>query len=208
MIYEFRTYTLKVGGLPEVLKRFEEAYEHRKQFSELAAFWYTDIGPLNQIIHVWPYADLNERMRIRAESAKHPNWPPNHAQYLHTMESEIVIPAPFSVPLEPGRMKGPIFEMRYYVGNAGAIPGALKAVEAGLPKRAELSGAPFFGHTETGTLNKLIHIWPYESMDKRLAIRKDAVDRGIWPPPGGDGPPPFIIQHNKIMMAAPFSPIQ
>ena len=45
MIYEFRTYDLVPGSVPEVLKRFGEAYEKRKEFSELAAFFYTEIGP-------------------------------------------------------------------------------------------------------------------------------------------------------------------
>jgi hypothetical protein len=55
MIYEIRTYRVKVGSLPEVEKRFGEAYENRKKISPLAAFWHTEIGPLNEIIHVWPY---------------------------------------------------------------------------------------------------------------------------------------------------------
>ena len=68
MIFEMRTYDLKPRTQPEVVKRFGEAYEKRKQLSELAAFWHTEIGPLNQIIHVWPYKDLEERTRIRAEA--------------------------------------------------------------------------------------------------------------------------------------------
>ena len=57
MIYEIRTYDLRPGSVPEVIKRFGEGYEHRTKYSELAAFWYTEIGPLNQIIHIWPYED-------------------------------------------------------------------------------------------------------------------------------------------------------
>ena len=41
MIYEVRTYQIVPRSLPEILHRFGEAYEHRKSFSELAAFWYT-----------------------------------------------------------------------------------------------------------------------------------------------------------------------
>jgi len=36
------------GSLAEVEKRFGDAYEHRKKYSPLAAFWHTDIGPLNR----------------------------------------------------------------------------------------------------------------------------------------------------------------
>ncbi len=66
MIYEMRTYDLKPRSGPEFIKRFGAAYEKRKKLSQPAAFWTTEIGPLNQVIHVWPYQDLAERDRIRA----------------------------------------------------------------------------------------------------------------------------------------------
>ena len=70
MIYEFRTYTLKPRTLPEFLKRFGEALPPRLALSRLAAFWYTEIGPLNQVLHVWAYENVLERSRIRAEAVK------------------------------------------------------------------------------------------------------------------------------------------
>ena len=57
MIYEVRTYRLKPGSIPECEKRFAEALPHREKYSPLGAFWHTEIGPLNQIIHVWPYGE-------------------------------------------------------------------------------------------------------------------------------------------------------
>ena len=37
MIYEIRTYGLKVGSLAEVEKRYGEAYQHRKKYSQLTS---------------------------------------------------------------------------------------------------------------------------------------------------------------------------
>ena len=82
MIYEFRTYTLKPRSLGEVEKRYAEAYEYRKKYSPLAAFWHTEVGPLNRIIHVWPYDNFEERTRIRAESQKLEGWPPNIREFV------------------------------------------------------------------------------------------------------------------------------
>ena len=76
MIYEVRTYDIKPKSQAEVEKRFGEAYEHRKKLSPLAAFWHTEIGSLNQIIHVWGYKDMEERHRIRSEAVKSGGWPP------------------------------------------------------------------------------------------------------------------------------------
>ena len=50
MIYEIRTYGIAPGSLAEVEKRYGEAYEYRKKYSALTAFWHTEIGPLNEIV--------------------------------------------------------------------------------------------------------------------------------------------------------------
>ena len=89
MIYEFRTYDIKPGSLAEVEKRFGEAYEFRKTLSPLAAFWHTEIGPLNQIIHVWPYKDLEERAKVRAAAYKSGQWPPKTGEFLTAQRSDI-----------------------------------------------------------------------------------------------------------------------
>ena len=96
MIYEVRTYSIKPGGVAEFEKRFGEALPHRTKYSPLGAFWHTEIGPLNEVIHVWPYEDLAERDRIRAEAVKDPHWPPPTREFMVKMENKILIPAEFS----------------------------------------------------------------------------------------------------------------
>src|SRR5712692_2495348 len=65
MIYEIRTYRIAPGSLAEVEKRYGEGYEYRKKYSELTAFLHTEIGPLNEIVHIWPYRDLAARAHPR-----------------------------------------------------------------------------------------------------------------------------------------------
>ena len=69
----------------------------------------TEIGPLNEIIHIWRYSDLAERARIRAEASKDPNWPPKIQEFIRKMSSEIVAPFDFVPQVQPGKL-GPIFE--------------------------------------------------------------------------------------------------
>ena len=206
MIYEVRTYTVKPTTLPEVVRIFGDAYEHRKKYSELAAFFTTEIGPLNQIIHIWPYADLEERGRVRAESRNDPNWPPKMHEYLVKMESEIYNPFPFSPELKPGNF-GPYYEMRTYtVAPGGGLAAIGERWEKQLPKRTALSPLSVVMFTEFGGLNKYMHIWPYKSLDQRAEIRKTAVETKAWPAPGGAGI--ILSQENKIVVPAPFSPMQ
>jgi hypothetical protein len=54
MIYEVRTYTLRTGAVPEFEERYEKRLAARLKHSKLGAFWHTEFGPLNQVIHVYP----------------------------------------------------------------------------------------------------------------------------------------------------------
>ena len=208
MIYEVRTYTLRPRALPEFLKRFGEAYEKRKQLSELLAFWYTEIGPLNQVVHVWPYKDIAERTRIREEAVKTGNWPPKTSEFIMTMRTDIFMPI-VEVPPMKGKV-GPFFEMRTYTYSAGDLP-KIKAVwEKALPARQKVSPILGLWYSEVGALNTFVHIWPYASLNDRMDIRKKATDSGVWPPkqPEGDGAYRLLTQETKILLAAPFSPLQ
>ncbi|MBI2872884.1 MAG: NIPSNAP family protein [Chloroflexi bacterium] len=96
MIYEMRTYTLRPGAIAEFEKRFAESLPYREKYSKLTAFWHSEIGPLNQVIHVWAYEDLNQRQKVRAEAVKDPHWPPNTREFVVSQETKILIPAEFS----------------------------------------------------------------------------------------------------------------
>jgi hypothetical protein len=205
VIYEIRTYQIAPGSLAEVEKRYGDAYEYRKKYSELTAFWHTEVGPLNEIIHVWGYKDLAERARIRAEAAKDANWPPKIREFVVDQDVEVVNPFPFLPDITPGTL-GPIFEIRRYSLTPGSLPGVMKRWEGSIGERVKLSPVVLAGGVEFGGANRFIHIWGYKSMDQRLAVREQARKAGIWPPPGGGDE--LLAQSSKIVMPAAFSPLQ
>src|SRR5260370_42540879 len=61
MIIEMRTYTLQPGTVAQFEERFGAVLAVRAKLSPLAAFWPPQVGPLNRVIHVWPYKDFVER---------------------------------------------------------------------------------------------------------------------------------------------------
>jgi hypothetical protein len=209
MIYEMRTYDLRPRTLAEMMNRFGEAYEKRRKFSELAAFWYTEIGPLNQVVHVWPYRDLEERSRIRAAAVKDGGWPPKTGEFITAMRSDIMLPWSNSPQLGPGDA-GPYFELRSYTFHPGDLPKIQAAWEKALPDRLKLSPLLALWHSELGALNTFLHIWPYRSLDQRMEVRRQAIASGIWPPSTAAGASGYsvVAQETKIMLAAPFSPLR
>jgi hypothetical protein len=73
MIYEVRTYTLRPGTVSEFESRFEKRHLYREKHSKLGAFWHSDMGPLNQVLHVWEYYDLNHRAEAREAANQDPD---------------------------------------------------------------------------------------------------------------------------------------
>ncbi len=70
MICEVRTYTLRPGTVAEFEERFAKRLPLREKHSKLGAFWHTEFGPLNQVVHVYPYDDLRHRTSVRAALAQ------------------------------------------------------------------------------------------------------------------------------------------
>lgn len=206
MIIEVRTYQLKPASVAEVEKRFGEGLPAREKLSKLAAFWHTEVGPLNEIIHVWTYDTLDQRTAIRAEAVKTGVWPPKLSEFIVSMQSEIFIPAPFSPPLEP-RDVGPLFEIRSYTLAPGAVPGMIERWAPKIDERVKLSPLVAAWYSEFGALNKWVHIWAYKDAAERQRIRAEAIAKGVWPP-GGGAPGTMLKQENKLVLPAAFSPIR
>ena len=60
MIYDFRMYTLKPGATPDYRAGVKEVGLPIRQNHDVAlSGWYwSDIGALNQVVHIWGYKDL------------------------------------------------------------------------------------------------------------------------------------------------------
>jgi hypothetical protein len=207
MIYEVRTYRLKPRMVPGFIEAFGKAYENgRKQLSPLAAFFYSEVGPLNEVMHIWAYKDLAEREAVRAEAIATGVWPPAVSDMIHQMNSEIFKPFPFMGEFMSGE-HGPLFEYRYYSVHNGTMPGIIKGWEDAIGARSSLSPCAMAMHTDVGDINKYVHIWPYESFEHRAQVRAEGVATGVWPPKGSPKGA-IITQDNKLLMAPSFSPLR
>ena len=84
------------GSAPAVVEKWAERIAGRVKLSPLAAAGHTELGPLNQWIHIWAYKDAAERFRIREESRKDGKWPPATRGMFVKQENMLVVPAAFS----------------------------------------------------------------------------------------------------------------
>lgn len=84
MIYEMRTYRCLPGNAQKYLSTYEAmAYELQlKHQKNLVGFWQTDVGPLNRVVNIWAYEDMQARNEAKAALAQEPGW----HEYLKTAQ--------------------------------------------------------------------------------------------------------------------------
>jgi hypothetical protein len=213
VIYEMTTYDLRPRSVPAVERQFALAYVQRRRHSELIGSFHTEFGPLNQIVQIWKYTDIAEREIIIKRVAEEGDWPPNIADSLVRIRTELMTPVSFSPELKPGKI-GPYFELRTYAYPLGELAKMMGAWRRAMPMRDALgSSVAAIWTTEIGALNSLTHLWPYRSLEDRERIRNEVQATGKWPPykldelEGGSGYT-IVSQENKLMLPSSFSPVQ
>ena len=102
-----------------------------------------------------------------------------------------------------------IIDERTYTLHPGKVGEYFRVYQAeGLEIQKRILGNLLgYFSTETGTLNQVVHLWGYESLDDRT--RRRAL---LGADPGWQAYLPKItpllrIQENRILIPAPFSPI-
>src|ERR1700748_994766 len=192
MLYELRTYTLKAGSLGDVVKAASTVSRDIRgdNFGKLEGYWFTEIGPLNQVLHMWSYNDYAERTKLRAELAKNPRWA---SEYLPLIRPNLV-------------------RQDIRLLNAIKPPVAAKqwldAFTAALPAREKYSKIVGLWQTEAGQPNEVCHIWAYPSLNERAEARGNAMKDPAWQEFLGKAPPLLEEMHSTIMLPAPHSPLQ
>ena len=203
MIYDFHTYDIRPRSVPELERGVAEVLPARLEISPLAGFWRTEAGPLDQIVHVWPYEDAAEREEARREMKARNVWG-DLGDFIVNMQSDIYLPAPFTRPLEPADL-GPPYEIRTYTYMSGEIAQVIDAWGDAIEEREKYSPLVGAFYSDSGAMNRWTHIWAYQSFEQRMIVREETRALGIWPPASPVVP---MHQESKLLIPAEFSPLQ
>jgi len=95
-----RTYTLHNGNVQKFLKLYEEQglAVQVQILGNMVGYYFTDIGQLNQIVHLWGYTSMDDRWERRKALQASPEWQAYAVQMrplVQSIENKILIPAPF-----------------------------------------------------------------------------------------------------------------
>ncbi len=101
MIVEERVYTCHCGKAQQYVRAYEAEglAIQRPILGNLVGYFTSEIGALNQVVHLWAYESLADRAARRARLLQDPAWQAYAVKvqpFVLTQENKILVPAPFS----------------------------------------------------------------------------------------------------------------
>jgi hypothetical protein len=101
MIYEMRTYQLKVGVMPRYVEQFGRVgLPIVARYCTLIGYWSVETGPLNKVVHIWQFDSVQQREEARSRWWQDRDWLetylPLALPLVESQESILLSAAPFS----------------------------------------------------------------------------------------------------------------
>lgn len=203
MRYAVTTITPEIGGLPKVLEGVEVALTGEGFAGRLLGCFTAEIGGLNKILILQAYDDDRALTEDRSRQVLGGN-PFGAAEHFKELKTATYIPFDFLPPIAPGK-HGPVYEIRSYGVKASGLQPTIDLWRDSIPERRKVSPLLAAMYAIDDDLPRFLHIWPFASLDDRMAKRARSVELGIWPPKGG--PAHLTSLSSVIYLPTAFSPL-
>jgi hypothetical protein len=203
LLYELATLVMKPSTIPLSLTALQTYTTNEATGGQLLGCWETEHGVIvNQLLTLRGFPDAEALWKERTRLMLSPD-PFGIGDNISSFTVESYAPFSFIPPVQPGAY-GTVYEFRTYHLKVGGLAPTMAGWQKALPERTKLyplitnmyalDGAP-----------RITHIWPFPSLNERLAIRREAVERGIWPPE--NGPENIAFATSTIAIPTAISPL-
>ena len=173
-LYDVTVIAVRPGTHPQALAVLEKSLP---KDPALLAFWFSDIGAVNQILIIRNAAGTDTTLAARL-TAQNTSNPLGIGEYITTMSMDTYVSFDFIPPMQPGQF-GPCYEVRNYVIKPGGLPPTIEAWRNSVPGRMKLSPLLAAMTSVTGAVTRFLHVWPYRSFDERARLREKAIADGV-----------------------------
>ncbi len=184
MIHQLRVYTGKPGTIPKILEASGTVARRIREgdkYGVLEGHWSSEIGPLNQYVHLWAYDSLAEMERLRAELGKIPAWQSEYIPLIRPsiLRQDVYLLRP-TIDMKMPKGEGNFHELRRYRLQPGKAVEFTKRMADHLPAREKYSQNLGIWTCDFPDPNEVFHLWSYESWAQRMEARKGSQADPDW----------------------------
>jgi hypothetical protein len=211
-VVDLRLYTMRQGGVPEFLRLAHEVVlpVQLRHIGPPVAYYVTDIGPQQEVMHLWGYeslADMEVRRNARNQDPEWPKYGEASDGLIDKQETSILRRIPLKVPqdAECASADKPLVEFRVTTLHRRRLPEFLRLFESqAMEIQMRHVGAPIALYTsDVGHLNQVIQIWGYDSYADMEARRKDRDQEPRWASYLATRDPLVVAENVRIVRRVP-----
>lgn len=200
--YEIATLAYRLPDAARAVDGIRPWVDGPDAHGELLGVWQTEHGVLGRTLVLRGFRDDAELGRER-DRARRGGRPFGAGPHLTDLAMHGYAPFPFVPPVRPGRF-GNVYEIRDYHLVPGGLPPTVDGWRQRLPGRHRVDPITVVMWALDGP-DRIVQIWPFASLDERIAIRQALGRDGMWPPPGG--PEHIKEATSAIGLPLDFSPL-
>ena len=198
--YDLTLVRLRPRTVPVALERLKLRLRQAEDKGELLACLYSEIGTVNQILLLRRYGGPRALLESRATAVLDRD-PLGIAEFAASFSVDMCVALPAGFVSDVAC--GPFFEVRTDVPRPGALGRILDLWPVALANAVPVRPV-FGGYTIAGDMMRIVHIWPWSSLEQRATTTDDACHTNIWTA----APDLVLSQRAEIFRAASFSPVQ
>jgi NIPSNAP len=211
MIYEMRTYTFHQGKLPAYLNLAREVGRpvRGQNYGTNHGYWVAEFGDLNQVWHLWSYASLDERERMRVELSKNERWNKEYVPNVRPLlaRQDIRFLNPVHGVNKPEK-EGGFYELRMYRTNPGMASGWAASFRDIMKVREKYSRNIGIWTGEAPQPNEVWHMWNYQDTNERAKARAAMAKDPEWTAFVGKGASTILEMRNVMLIPTDYSDLK
>ncbi len=211
MIYELRTYTFQQGKAAAYVDLVQNVGRPVRgdEYGKCHGYWVHEFGQLNQVSHLWSYASLDERARLREALSKNERWTRDFTTHVRPLlqRQDIRFLNPVTE-LKPPEQSGGVYELRTYRTQPGDAPAYAQLLKSYFPVREKYSKNVGLWTGEAPQPNELVHLWNYPDLNERAKARAAVAEDPGWKEFLGKGAGRLVEMQSVILLPTAFSPMR
>ncbi|XP_023335175.1 protein NipSnap homolog 3A [Eurytemora carolleeae] len=203
-IYELRTYNLIPQKVGEFLALSKDKFHLRTSHSVLLGYWTTELGGLNQVVHLWEYGSLNERAEVRAKLGQDQDWQNQYFQKILPMlqNQDNVTLKSLTEPAAPGPDTSGVYELWNLEMKTNPEDWIKLLRDSSQELESESRSLQGVFQSVVGPMNSGIVVWRHQNLDSAAQLKHDLLNsvqgKELWSR--------VVKGDSKILAPTPFSP--
>ena len=212
MINELRMYTTRPGKMKDVVNASATVAQKIRggdSYGKLIGHWWSEIGKMNQYVHMWEYKDPEEMRRLRSELAAKEDWKNKFVPLVgpNILTQEIRLLRPLTEIKKPVNSSN-IYELKIIKLNIGqSAKWAKKFLEiVDLIENSSINIGIW--NTELQDPNEIISLWSHPNLENMSKYWYDLESNKDWNDFNNYQENSVKSEENIILKSSVCSPLQ